>query len=228
MPNRPYYEHAGITIYHGDAREILPQLVPASIITDPVWPNASKLLAGADNPTRLWGEAMRVLPKSVECLAVHLGVLSDPRFLRTVPKRLKFFRVCWLPMIPVSFWGRAVNGGDVAYIYGVPPGKGIIGGQCQDCGEQSLFPKHHGRNRGNKEYADAQARAPHPSPRKLAHVRWLVSRFAIGPICDPFTGTGTTLLAAKEMGITAIGIEIEERHCELAAKRLSQEVFNFA
>jgi hypothetical protein len=170
---------------------------------------------------------MEVVPESVQCLTVHLGVLSDPRFLLPVPLRLKFFRVCWLPMLPVSFCGRAVNGGDVAYVFGTPPGSKVIGGQCQDCGERPLFPRGYGRNRSPKEYEESQRVAPHPAPRKLGHVRWLMSRFGIGPVCDPFAGTGTTLLAAKAMGIPAVGIEIEERHCEFMAKRLSQEVFDF-
>jgi len=64
----------------------------------------------------------------------------------------------------------------------------------------------------------------HPSPRRLEHLRWLVKWFAGGSVLDPFAGSGTTGVACKAAGVPCILIEIEERYCEIAAKRLSQEV----
>ena len=66
----------------------------------------------------------------------------------------------------------------------------------------------------------------HPCPKYLPFWRLLVRDFsdAESVLVDPFMGTGTTLIAAKDLGRRAIGIEIEERYCEIAARRCSQEV----
>lgn len=219
---KPYYQVSGITIYHGDARDVLPSLNSEAIITDPVWPQPSKLLAGADRPYELFADMCAAIPPSVVRMAVHLGCISDPRFLACVPQRFDFFRTCWLPQIPCSFRGRALNSGDVAYMFGVPPkGTGIIPGECVS-NEHPIYPRSLDKNRSIKEYNEVSATLPHPCVRKLKHVQFLVKHFAGASVCDPFGGSGTTAVACKKMGITCCLIEIEERYCELAAKRLAQ------
>jgi len=71
-----------------------------------------------------------------------------------------------------------------------------------------------------------EAKPDHPSPKPIGPVLWFISRVTGNPV-DPFMGSGTTLRAAKDLGRKAIGIEIEERYCEIAAKRCAQEVMDF-
>jgi site-specific DNA-methyltransferase (adenine-specific) len=65
----------------------------------------------------------------------------------------------------------------------------------------------------------------HPMPKPIGWLLWLVGLATLAgeTVLDPFVGSGTTLAACKRLGRRAIGIEIEERYCEIAAKRLAQE-----
>ena len=71
-----------------------------------------------------------------------------------------------------------------------------------------------------------EARNGHPTQKPLELIKWAIEQAP--PECmtilDPFMGSGTTLRAAKDLGRKCIGIEIEEKYCEIAAKRLAQEV----
>lgn len=226
---KPYYEYRGITIYHGDCRQILPTISAESIITDPVWPNS--VFPGVE-PQKLLSEALDLA--QVQRVTIHLGCDSDPRFLEAVPRRWPFMRVCWLDYARPSYKGRILYGSDVAYAFGVPPlprsGQHLIPGKCmaqrtgykiqREIGGPTSAQKNYRRN---KEIVGRS----HPCPRRIQHVQWLVKWLGGASVIDPFVGSGTTLLAAKGMGVPCIGIEIEEKYCEIAAKRLSQEVMDF-
>lgn len=227
---KPYYKHAGITIFNGDCREILdaapifPELSDIDVcIVDPVWPNSSPHIVGHDRPHMLFAEMAKFLPSITKRLVVQLGCDSDPRILLGVPNEYNFFRVCWLEYACPTRKGRLLYTGDVAYAYGPPvkskPKLRVISGRHMSTRSDT----HRRKIEKHKEYG-APNEGDHPCPRRLQHLRWLVSRFAEGTVLDPFAGSGTTLVAAKLLNLPAVGIEIEERFCEMAAKRLAQEV----
>ena len=210
-----YYQDERVTLYHGDARAILPSLPKCeTLITDPVWPNASVDLFGAEDPAGMFADMWKALITIPDRTAIHLGCDTDPRFLELVPSELPFFRVCWLKHNLPGYKARRLMTSDVAYLFGAPPqsrpGFHMIPGECS-CG-------------GNKGKENE-----HPCPRKLDHVLWLVNRWSNLSDCilDPFAGSGTTLVAAKLSGRRSVGIEKEEKYCEITARRLSQGVFEF-
>ena len=213
---RAYFSEGGVSIFHGDARDVLKHLevLPERgvVVTDPVWPNAPDgMFPGIEDPAGLFAETAAHFPRLVRRAVIHLGCMSDPRFLAGVPSALPFVRAVYLRLAVPSYLGTVLGGGDFAYVFGSrepAEGKRVLPGECT-----SSDP----RGRETKE---------HPCPRKLEHVRWLVGTFTRSgdSVLDPFCGSGTTLIAAKNRGRRAIGIEREERFCELAARRLSQGV----
>ena len=204
----PYYSHAGITIYHGDCRDF--NLVGGSIITDPIWPNAPIGMFLDVDAGSLLREMFHTI--SAPRAAVILRSDSDPRFLLSVPNRYPFFRSIQLPYVMPGYIGRKLGGDETAYCFGEPirfaKGRQVIPG------------------RAPLAQPNARRANGHPCSRVLEHMTYLVRWWsdAEDVIIDPFCGSGTTLEAAKNEGRCAIGIEINERYCEIAAKRLAQEV----
>jgi len=180
------------------------------VLTDPVWPNAAAEITGRSGPEELMHGMFAVLP-DVKRLAIHLGCDSDPRFLTTVPLKYEFFRVCWLRYIRAHYKGRLLYNSDIAYLFGVPP---------KPAAGQFLIPGYMEDTSSDGKQAD------HPCPRKKGHVEWLVKWWSESGeiILDPFLGSGTTAYCAKKLNRKCIGIEIEEKYCEIAAKRCSQSV----
>lgn len=217
MVLKPYYEHRGISIYHGDCREILPELSADVVITDPVWPNCPPgKITGHERPYELFAEFCSLLPPATIRLAVELRNDCDPRFLGPVPERLPFIQVMWCRYAMPGYLGRVLGGNETVYVFGTPikrvEGRIVI---------PSISPV--------AQPGDRPANG-HPMSRALVHQSFIVN-WCSDPeetILDPFCGSGTTLRAAKNHGRRAIGIEIVEEYCEIAAKRLSQEVFSFS
>lgn len=66
----------------------------------------------------------------------------------------------------------------------------------------------------------------HPTEKPVPLMRYLLRKFRATSVLDPFAGSGTTLVAARTLHVPSIGIEIDERYCEIAARRLAQRVLN--
>lgn len=204
----PYYKDQQITLYLGDARDILPSLKEKyeAIITDPVWPNSPKgIIPGSEAPLELFRETAKHFPFVASRAVVHLGSNSDPRFLTAIPPSFKFVRACHLAYLAPTFNGRVLNTHDIAYVFGTPPAPRknmhLLPGIVYQTDPKNLDKRH-------------------PCPKVLEHVRWLVKYYGMGSVIDPFCGTGTTLLAAKELGYKAIGIEIKEEWLAIAKERI--------
>lgn len=194
---RPYYQHAGITIYHGDVRDV--GMVDASLlVTDPPYPNNA-------------GHFDDGVPVAREFLAAWQGKealvfwseMEHPALL--------------LPLVAVHIWHRVnVNGRPYEPVYHFAR----TGDKRRSCviGLPAVFA---GAGPGCREYLG------HPTQKSVPLMHWLIGKtMTEGVIFDPFMGSGTTLRAAKNLGRSAVGVDVSEAYCEIAAIRLAQEVLD--
>lgn len=197
---KPYYEHNGITIYHGDCREILPSLPKVDLVlTDPPYGLGKKLSGGTwGNGDISWDS---VAPSMDLVLEKGIGsIIWGGNYFKLPLSR------CWL------VWRKP----------DAVPSMADIDLAWTSFDQPSRFISH-------SIAATNSERNGHPTIKPLKVILWSMSivPFKFETVLDPFMGSGTTLRAAKDLGRKAIGIERVEKYCEIAAKRLSQEVFDF-
>ena len=203
----PYYSDEWVTIYHGDCRQILPEVDAADLIfTDPPYPRE---FAWAYS---IVGEhAGRLLPPGGSCLA-YCGHFMLPEVITRIV------------VPPMEWWwiAKCDHDGAMAWMsaYRIKASwKPVVWIR-----KPPLFPPSYSVNILDR-LRSPRAKSLHPWGQGLEGYEIMDALTpAGGTILDPFLGSGTTLRAAKALGRKAIGIEIEERYCEIAANRCAQEV----
>ena len=226
---RPYYEHDGIVIYHGDARELRCVAANvAAIVTDPPY--------GMDYQSAWRTEAER-LPKIANDARPYIWWLNDAFTVLSNPGALLCFcdwkrqDVFYTAIDCAGFnlksqviWDRGVHGmGDLGGAF-APQHDVVWFGVKGDF----KFPGERPRSVIVAQRVSGEELV-HPNEKPAHAIEQLIEPITKegDTVLDPFMGSGTTLVAAKNLRRKAIGIEIEERYCEIAAKRLSQEVLQF-
>ena len=223
---KPYYEHAGIAIYHGDCRELVGALPEVDhVMTDP--PYSDDTHNGA-----MTGAGLKDYRKLVDFASTQAaeiaGLLSLVRLRRWAVMTCDWQHVLPLKQSPPVGW-RFVRAG----VWVKPNGTPQFTGDRPAQGWEAVAILHagvSGRMRWNggglpATWIHNKVSGYHPTGKPEALLLEWVAMFsdADDVILDPFMGGGTTLTAAKRLGRRAIGIEREEKYCEVAARRLQQE-----
>ena len=210
----PYYEQDGIVIYHGDCQEILPALTGVDVlVTDPPYGIAYfSARKRRDNYARgILGDMDAVLRDWLvgEWDGLPALLFGSWRISRPAGTRA------------VLIWdkGGALGMGDLSLPWKLDHEEIYVIGHgwrgSRDTGSVLRVPPEQSLGRDH----------PHQKPLRL--MKMLLEKcLPSWVVLDPFMGSGSTLVAAKQLGRRAIGIEIEERYCEIAAKRLAQGVLS--
>ena len=216
---KPYYADGLVTLYLGDCMEVTEWLSADVLVTDPPYGIAWKSgqfsnatvaieqeVANDHNPAvrdaalALWGDRP----------ALVFGSWRVPR-PPGASNRLIWYKASNIPGHRTQPWYSADE-----EIYQL--GTGFIGKP-----EQNVLTTN---DRRDGAYGEV-AKLGHPTPKPVGLMERLVTKCPPGVIADPFAGVGSTLIAARNNGRKAIGVELDESYCETIAKRLGQQAFDF-
>lgn len=222
-----YYEDDLVTLYHGDCREVDAWHAADVLVTDPPYGRGWKQ-----------GNTKKARWLRAQASDAHAGIANDsdtaardfalgawgdrPRIafgdlMLAPPAGVRLVAVYWKGSGAAGFRG-AIAGvrrdAEAIYFGGRHPSG--LGGRPSVFRYEGLVSGSHGLT----------GLTGHPHTKPLPVMESLISLTADGTIADPFAGSGSTLVAAKRLGRKAVGVEIDERYCEIAAKRLAQGVFD--
>lgn len=224
---KPYYEHGGITIYHGDCRDVLPGLPNVDLIlTDPPYG------IGADEAAAEAGMG-RIKAAGASKTGRGWRYYGESSWDRSRPEPGIFAVMRWKAR-DLIIWGGNYFADTLPISQGwLVWDKGQRDFSLADFELAWTSFDNAGRLIQYSRAKAMQDGKEHPTQKSREVIQWCVTavadRYAKSPptsILDPFMGSGTTLVVAKDLGRSAIGIEAEERYCEIAARRLSQEVLD--
>jgi DNA modification methylase len=221
---KPYYEDSSVTLYHGDCREITVWLVADVLVTDPPYGIG-------------WRRGKQV---GVHVDHGHSGITGDTdTATRDAAANLWADRP---GLMFGSFDAPEPPGVRHRLVYRKPPQSGVVGsttGWRRDLEPIYLlgaWPRRPARWSSLVASISPCAGGPgsaagrygHPHAKPVDVMEQLIAACPHGVIADPFAGSGSTLVAARNLGRQAIGVELEERYCEIAARRLQADVLPIA
>jgi DNA modification methylase len=209
----PYFDDGnGIVIYHGDCRSILPSLAAAAVdlvLTDPPY--------GIDLDTDYANGKHR--DGTIHDRIAGDSEPFDPSHLLTFKRLILWGANCYADKLPPSpvwlSWDKVTQNGLNLRI-----------AEHELAWTNCISRPRVFRHMWSGGYrASERSTAYHPSQKPVALMQWCLSLVKnTSSVLDPYMGSGPVLEAAKRLGHRAIGIELSERYCEIAARRLSQEV----
>lgn len=210
---RPYYGADGIQIFHADCRDVMHSAAVSDVdvvVTDPPY--------GIGGSPKRGGGKQGTLDYTLGTGGVEFPWdIRDDTWLRWWAGPIAAF--CAVSQM-FSFAKNLRADGMLLYVKSNPHPNGSSFEPCPTRG--------FGVGARHVEAYNSFAGQLHPTQKPLDVMLFVVGRAPDGIVLDPFMGSGTTLVAAKNLGRNAIGIEIEERYCEIAAQRLCQGVLELS
>ena len=208
---KPYFQNDLVTLYHGDCLEIAEWLEADVLVTDP--PYGMNRAFGGDNEDYVLNDKdTSVRDKSLELWGREKGAIIFGHWKCPRPEKLRH----------VGIWNKKQMAmGDQSAAFATSHEEFYVFGNTKDWlnkREQTVL---------SFSYPKGSGRYDHPSAKPIGLMEHLVAKTNAGVIADPFAGSGATLVAARNLGRKAIGVEFEEKYCEMIANRLSQDAFDF-